>query len=228
MSRTSAIVNPSDDKLYLTNPVNKTVYVERKEFNLNDYADEQYPVTITSSSGLEITLANATQATVGRSIKQGVKTALITATNGNVITVDSLQAWNNGSANVFEPITNLVTFNPNDAQNAGILKRFREMAFVFADASFSSITVKFTTNFSKTSESVTLSPSSENSWGEFSWGLAPWGGGVGGQRVLRTYIPLEKARANWINVSVELKQAFNSFGLSGLSLQFNPMKERFK
>jgi hypothetical protein len=228
MSRTSAIINPFNDKLYLTNPVNKTVYIERKEFNLNDYADEQYPVTISSSTGLDITLADATQAIVGRSIKQGVKTALITAKVGNVITVDRLQSWNTGSADVYEPILNLVTLNPNDAQNAGILKRFREMSFIFADASFTNIDVKFTTNFSKITESVTLTPQPENSWGDFPWGLAPWGGGVGGQQVLRTYIPLEKARANWLNVSVELKQAFSSFGLSGVSLQFNPMKERLK
>jgi hypothetical protein len=228
MDRTSAIINPVDDKLYLTNPVNKRVYVERKEFNLNDFADEDYPVTITSSNGLSITLANAQEAKVGRSIKQGAKIALITAKTGNTITVDRLQSWNNGSAGVYEPISNLVTLNPNDCNNAGILKRFREVSLVFADASFTKIDVRFSTNLSKFTEMVTLNPQPENGWGDFPWGNASWGGGVGGQQVLRTYVPLEKSRAHWLNVSIQLKQAFSSFGLSGISLQFNPMRERVR
>jgi hypothetical protein len=228
MARSSGLVNPKDDKLYLTNPINKRVYKERKEFSINDYADEDYPVTITSSSGYTITLANAQEAKVGRSIKQGNKIALITAKTGNTITVDKLHAWVNGSANVYEPISNVVTFNPNDAQNAGILKRFREIGLIFDNANFSKLNIKFTTNISKTIDTVEIIPRSDNEWGGFGWGLQPWGDGLGGQQIIRTYIPLEKARANWINITVELKQAFNSFGLSGISLHFNLMGERIR
>jgi hypothetical protein len=228
MPRSSGFVNPKDDKLYLTNPDNKRVYKERKEFSINDYADEDYPVTITSSSGYTITLANAQEAKVGRSIKQGNKIALITAKTGNTITVDKLHAWINGSANVYEPITNIVTFNPNDGANTGILKRFREIGLIFDNANFSKLKVKFSTNLSKSPDVVEIIPRSENEWGFFGWGQQTWGDGLGGQQIVRTYIPLEKARANWLNVTVELKQAFNSFGLSGLSLIFNNMKERIR
>lgn len=227
MPRSCGLVKPTDNKMYSGHPTNGSVYCERKTFTSFDYADEQYPLTITAFSGNEMTVTDASSVEIGMSIGQTVATAKIVSVLGNVLTVDRLQAWEAGLASLFEPIRNEVKWLPLDIGNPGILKNFREITLFFRDAAFRSIDLKMTTNFSPASETVTLSPQSRGAWGGFQWGSVPWGGGLGGAQALRTYVVLEKRRASWLNLSIINEQAFTSMSLSGLSLVYEPMSERF-
>lgn len=227
MPRSCGLVNPRDNKLYLGHPNEGVVYSERKTFTANDYADEHYPLVIDSFSGLDVTVADASSVRAGMSLGQNISTAKIISVIGNVLSVDRIQAWEIGPASLFEPIKNVVKWLPLDAQNPGLLKNFRELTLFFRDASFRSIDLKMTTNFSANEETLTLTPQTKGAWGQFSWGSIPWGGGLGGQQALRTYIVLEKRRASWLNLSIVNEQAFTSMSLSGLSLVYEPMSERF-
>jgi hypothetical protein len=230
MNRTAGIVNTRDNKLYMTNPVNDFVYKERKNFDLTDFADEQYPVTIVSSSLFVVTLADATAAVAGLSLKQSGREALILSVDQNTeeVTLDKVLAWQPGDAAVYEPIPNEIQWVPTDIENPGILKQYREITLLFRDAAFREYDVSFYTNFSTNPVTVPIFAISIGPWGTFPWGTIKWGGGVGGQQPIRTYVPLEKQRANWLNISVSGSQAFTSFSLAGVSVVFTPMSERFR
>jgi len=227
MSRSCGFVNPVDNKLYLGHATNSFVYRERKTFTKRDYADEQEPVTISSASGLDITVASAAGIVVGQSIGQGASESKITAIVGNVLTVATLQSWSAAAAFIFMPITNTVKWLPMDAGNAGVLKQYRELTLFFRDAAFREIDVKFDSNFSRNVETIQLSPVQQGAWGAFPWGTVVWGGGLGGEQGIRTYVVLDKQRASWLNLAIVNKQAFTSFSLTGVSLFIETMSERF-
>lgn len=230
MDRSCGVVNKRDNKLYMGHPTNDYVYQERKSFALSDYADEEYPVNIVSYDGTEVTLSDTSTIVAGMTIVQDeFDSIVVSVDSGTVITVDTERAFEAGAATVYTPIDTKVGFVPSDIENPGITKQFREITLLFRDASFASVTVDFNTNFSPNDQSVTISPQTRGAWGGFPWGSIPFGGSIGGgEQPIRTFVPIEKQRAHWINIAVSGSQAFTSFSLAGLSIMFNPVSERFK
>jgi len=230
MDRSCGVVGTRDNKLYMGQPLNDYVYQERKDFELSDYADEEYPVTVLSSSGFEITLADASVVEEGFTITQTNRQAIVESVDEDtgIITVSQDLPWSAGGATVFRPIETSLQWVPIDVENPGILKQFQEITLIFRDAAFDRIFVDFSTNFSENPETTEVRPQSIGPWGLFPWGTIKWGGGLGGQQPIRTYVPLEKQRSNWLNLKVYSAQAFTSFSLAGLSSIYNPMTSRFR
>ncbi len=228
MNRSCGIVNRRDNKLYMGHPTNDYVYKERKNFNLSDYSDEQYEIEITNVDETLISVADANNVSIGQTLKQGFRESVILSIDGNVLTVNNILGYANGIAEVHTPIATEIKWVPMDIENPGILKRFREITLLFRDAAFIEASVGFSTNFSPDVTSVSIRPISKGSFGSTLFGSDPFGGGIGGSQALRTLVPLEKARGSWLNISVSTAQAFTSFSLSGISIVFNSMTERFK
>lgn len=238
MSKTCGIVGRRDNKLYLGDGTQSifgntsTVYKERKDYTIYDYADESFDITIDAISSDKKTLTlsgtNLTYVEVGMTIKQDEKNVLIIALDGNQITVDRVLDFTVGAAEIFKPIINELRFIPVTCDNPGLNKQFRELSLIFRNATFYKLELGFSSNFISSKSYVTVQPFGQGSWGSFPWGQEPWGGVQGGQQAIRTFIPLEKQRALWLNLSLTNKQAFTSLSLGGLSFIFNPMSERFK
>lgn len=230
LTKSCGMVNRRDNKLYLGDPANKFVYQERKNFELSDYADESYQVSIVSATGTTLVLNSTTNIQEGYTIKQGSKeTVVIDVVNSTTIIVEKTLSWTLAAAEVFKPILNRLKWLPEAINNPGVLKQFREVTFLFRDASFRQITAGFDTNFSPIPEEIVLTPpTSIGAWGQFGWGQLPWGGGLGGRQTIRTFVPLEKQRAPWLNLSLELEQSFQSLSLEGVSFIVNEMSERFR
>lgn len=230
MDRSCGIVNNKDDKLYMGNPLNDFVYQERKDFAASDYADEEYAVNIASVDETSLELTSVSAVSVGMTIRQGTKEAIVETVDSDTktITVSKLLFWEEGAAEVFKPIATKLKWVPFDMENAGLIKQFREITLLFSDAAFNRAEVEFSTNFAQDPETVEIIPLAIGAWGAFPWGTIKWGGGVGGQQPIRTFVPLEKQRAHWLNVAVYSNQAFTSFSLQGISIMFNPVSERFK
>jgi hypothetical protein len=226
--RTAAIVNPADSKLYSANPVNLTIYKERKSFTAGDYADDQFAITINSIAGNVLTLASASDLQIGMTIEQSGNQTLITAIAGSNVTVLSSSGVTVGAATAYLPISVQIQFRPLDAQNMGVTKQFREFTFSFRDASFEQATLRYSTNFSQSPVTGYINPTGTGGWGIFSWSEVPWGGGVGGAQAVRTLVPLQAQRGNWLNLQMNVSQAFNSFAFTGLSMVYNTVSERIK
>lgn len=230
MNRTCGIVNPTVNKLFMGQTDTGQVLIERKSYTNNDYADEQYAVVIASvESTTQVTLVSATNVVAGMTIVQNSRGSYINEVNGNVLTIDPVNGYIAGAAIVYTPILNKLQWVPIDIDNPGILKQFSEISLFFKNAAFRSIDAGFSTNISTSFEVIPiLNTGTATGWGRGPWGRFPWGSQLGGQKVLRTYVPLEKQRGSWMFLFVETNEAFTGFSLQGLSLIFNAMSSRIK
>lgn len=218
-------------RLYMANTTEADetyVLEERKDYTRLDYADLEFTRDLTAFANFTITLDSTTDLEVGWTIKQGSKEALISSIDSaTVITVNRNLLWVLADATIYQPIRCQVELVPNTGKNPSILKQARESTFFFDDAAFVSITSYFYSSFAGTTEVAILS-AKRGAWGQFPFGNIAWGGTVGGRQPLRTYIPAEQQWGMWLNIGLILEQAFQSFGLMGISDVFQTMDTRFK
>lgn len=227
---TAGLEAKADGRLYLARPDGQVVR-ERKDFAYTDYADFEYEVTVVSASGAVISVASVPSGIeVGMTLVQGGFEAEITDITGTDLTVefDNLP-WAAGVATVYEPITSRIAWLENAGGNPGVLKHYKEITFVFRDASFRNLIAGFSTNLSNGTKSVDLEAlGGAAPWGIPEWGEFPWGGAPGGFQPIRTYFPKETQRAHWFIASLEVSKAFYSMSLLGASAIASVMSPRFK
>jgi len=229
MNRTCGIVNSAVNKLFMSEADSGQIMIERKDYTLRDYADEQYSVTVNSiNSGTEITLASATNVVVGMTLVKNSRDLLILDVVGNVLTLESTTGLTTGGGIVYTPIENKIQWAPIDSGNPGILKQFSELSLFFKNAAFSEIQVGFSNNIVSGFEEIDVVSRGTAGWGNFNWGQIPWGGIFGGAAVLRTYVPKNYQRCSWLYLYLKTNQAFTAFSLQGVSLMLNPMSSRIK
>lgn len=229
MDRTCGVVNTNVNKLFMAQADTGQVLIERKSYTADDYADEEYPVTITTVvSTSEVEVSDASDVEVGMTLRQGDRKAVVLAVDGDTLTLVPVNGLVAGPADVYQPIENEIQWAPIDADNPGILKQFSEVSLFFRNAVFSSIDATFASNISQGGETVSVENQPTNGWGAIQWGGFPWGSPLGGQSVIRTYVPREKMRAHWITIRLRTSEAFTGFSLQGMSLMFNEMSSRFR
>lgn len=223
-------INPTDGKLYLgsSNTNSLYLYQERKNYNSSDYADNSYPITITGSVGLVVSVTDSTNAQVGYTLNQADRTSVITAVNGPTsITVENLFSWVAGAATVYKPILVSLIFTPEAMGNPGIVKHFKECHAIFSVADFDSFDLGFSTDFYSSTNFSTLVPKSGDGWGFGAWGTSEWGSGVPDFQVIRGLIPLPQRRGHWLNISVNYADALSNFSLDGFVLFYGKQSQRF-
>ncbi len=229
MNRTCGVVGANTNKLYMGEAESGQVLIERKNYTRTDFADKQYAVNIVSvDSVTQVTLTDATNVVVDMTLVQGFRESLITAVNGNVLTINEISGLAPGAAIVYQPILNKLRPVTIDCENAGLLKQFCEVSLFFRNAAFENINATFQTNISGQTRTVEVMNNSNNGWGSQNWGEFPWGGSLGGQAVLRTYVPREQMRGHWLSLTLETNEAFTSFSAQGISILFNMMGSRIK
>lgn len=229
MNRTCGVVNSTVNKLFMAKSDSGQILIERKSYTNADFADEQYAVTISVvTSTTEITLASVTNVEVGMTIVQNDRQAVIEEINGTDLTITAVNGLTAAAAIVYKPIEDVMKWVPIDAENPGLLKQFSELTLFFKNAAFAQIDAVFSSNISIGRETVPIINNSTNGFGRLPWGEGLWGGELGGQNALRTYVPSDKQRCNWLNLSLRTEQAFTGFSLQGISLRYNIMGSRFK
>jgi hypothetical protein len=101
------------------------------------------------------------------------------------------------------------------------------MTILFRDANYSKLTLGFSSNFSRYFESTDIVPIKENGWGS-TWGVMPWGGGGSTSYPIRTYIPLQKRRCNWLAIRATTNIGKNLIQVQGISIFFEDVSPRSK
>lgn len=231
----AALVAERDDKMYVGVQDNSYKYLlqERKSFTKLDYADDEYAVTISASSGKIITINSTLHLEVGDTLYQ------VTASNGtsssniteitdstHIVTADTL-TWDNAPATVYKPIDVFIQTTPEHGGNPALVKKFTEMVTFFDTAVFNTLTVGVSSDFSPFAESIELTPRSFGAWGSFPYGTgANWGGGSTITQAIRTFIPKNKVYARWLTISISHKKALTVFAYEGLSLTFDSVSTR--
>ena len=159
---------------------------------------------------------------------QNMRNAFIEGVSGNVLTITATNGLTAAATIIYTPIQNRISWSPIDCENPGIVKQFSELTLFFKNAAFREIDAIFSTNISIGTQTVPIRNIGLRGWGQFPWGGEPWGGQLGGQNVLRTYVPREKQRCHWLGMTLDTNEAFTGFSLQGVSLMFNVMSSRVR
>jgi len=232
---TSAIVEPTTDKLYFTKSGASFVYRERKDFADTDYNDPEYAATIVSISGTSVTFSvSGVTPLAGWAIKQAGTTILISsisASGSNWIAVmDSTPpaAWAAGAADLLPYVGYTVKWNAWTGGQPGLLKHVRQ-AEIFTDNitgndSATKMVATFSSDLDSNVDSVTISISA-SSWGVSPWGVFPWGG-VSKQYGYPTYVPMNKQYCRLFNLGVTHQAANQKISVTGFSVTFEMISER--
>ncbi len=222
------------DKLYLMESTRSLVTQERKNWNIFDYAEFEYAVTVVSSANMTVTLASTTSITAGMTIYQTdslgsfVGQSIITAVvDSTRITVTDVIPWVAGAAKVYEPIAVSFKYTPMGGNQAWV-KHFQDCEVMFRDANFTKLTLSFSSDFDVADEDTILIPTSSGGFGTVPFGEEPFGGVATIPQVARTLVPRAKARAHWLTPSVSHAEALSNFALTGINFFYTYVSSRTK
>lgn len=233
----AGVVDPSTDKLYFCKADDPTVYVERKSFSNDDYADPEYSIAITNvdTANQQVTFTLSGLAPqIGWVIQQGSTSIAIDsltylsgaykATMENPVP----DSWVNGAATLFPAVGFDIEYNPWTAGQPATMKQVRVTKFL-ADSTPNTNTVTqlyavFNSNFDEEEEEIELTQSSD-SWGAGPWGSLPWGGGADSFGY-PTLVPRNKQYCTRLSVGIRHKKALEKFSLCGVAFDFEMSSDR--
>lgn len=228
-------VNPYDDKLYLGNSSLPIIDVENKALTYQDYADYQSTQTISSVSGVTVTISESDTIVVGSVIFQSATVfGFVVAVNpvlGTITTAlpSELMA---GAADVLAPLNTNLQWVPLSFGNAGIAKQFRETSLVFKADFNETASVGFSTDITPAVAYEIIQGGYVGAWGLSAWGGpaetplgAVWGGDPR-RRLFRIMVPRNHQRCSVAIISFAHSFAYSPWQLQGISLVGNNLSER--
>jgi hypothetical protein len=224
-------VNPSDDKLYLAHSSSENVYQERKDYTYTDFVDEEMTgYSIVSFSGTTLVLSLMDNVAEGDLVYQSSTVfAIIESINpgANSVTVGTtLTSWTVAACTILKAIPCEIEFSMQPMDNAGVMKHFQEVAWLFRENAFLTAVSSFYTDLSGGySDTLLGGEFGANLWGGFLWGLVPWGG-VHRYKPIRCVVPRECARGSILSIKLSVKNAYALWSLNGVALQFEYISER--
>ena len=233
LTNTAAIINPVDDTLYLSNFQNGNyVAKQRRTQTIFDYADFQYDFNIVSSSGYTVIVDDSTNITAGGTIYQTDsvgnfigQSIVVAVINSTTITVTDLIGWQPGLATFYTNINSYFEYT-DVGDNFDIVKHWKDVELFFRDTSFTNLTFSVYSSEDPVAESITLTGNPGLGWGQVPFGVEEWGGTPGITNIMRTFIPQNKARAGWLNPSVQNNEALSNFALTGINIYFDYTSSR--
>ena len=225
-----AVVNRTDDKMYLCNPSDKHILQERKSLTFRDYIDEEVDgFTISSSSGTSVVLNTVVDLDVGYLLYQTSSIyALVTAIDpqSNTVTVNATKSWSAGAVSVYKVIECEVEYAVQHGDNPTLMKHFQEADLLMRDSSFVTGTMSFYTDLSGGYSNTEIEGNfGSELWGLSGWGLGPWGGVIR-PKPIRVFIPREKSRGSLISVKFTIANAYAKWSLNGINIHFEWVSER--
>lgn len=226
---TCALVNPENRRLYLGDYTSGGLRRERKSFTREDFADDQFALSIISSAGAEVTVSSTASLAAGYLLKQGAAESRIEEViDATTLRVADVVFWSAAAAIAYMPIECVMEWVPITGGNPGIAKLWPEFAVLFRSADFATFSAEFATDFLSVFEAVTLrSMDKGGGWGDFPWGDVPWGDAVRDEQIILTQLPESMRQAHWIRVALRFREVFSSFGVCGFSTEHHPASSKF-
>lgn len=233
----AAVVEPNSDKLYFAKPDSAIVYVERKTFTNEDYADPEISITIDSISGYDVTftLLGSVAPVEGWAIKQAgtaIPIESFTILGGGQylaqMQTEPPAGWAAGAAELFPSVGMDLEYNPWSAAQPGLMKQVRAVKVLTDNTLQNSLSTiiyaTFKSNFDEAQEEQLLS-SPGAGWGTGAWGNFGWGGG-GDSYGYPTWVPKNKQYCTRLSVGVRHKSALEKTSICGIALDFETISDR--
>jgi hypothetical protein len=244
----AAFMKSQNELLYFgtENNIQSQIYVERKSFTIEDYTDLDFPVEIESITPnptipglLDIVITAATfgnvdmnqtlQQSAAGFVIQGVIETVNLATRVIHLDNNSLD-WIVGPATVYNPINNQITMTPIIGNTPNAMKQFTELSLLVDSTGSTNLYVAYTNDVNPvpTLAYVVNDEGRFLGWGNSPWSNFAWGEAGGGQIRVRTFIPRDVCKGDWIQPSVSARNAFNRMRISGVSVYFRPLSPRIR
>lgn len=224
----SGVVIPQTNTLYITTPLSTKVSQERKNYNYTDYADEDFQVTINSSSGMSLDVTTAIAPQIGDVFYQDpinlslVQDVVSTGTNTYTVTTKDTVVWTLPTITCYPGITCQLLNVPLALGAPEELKNFREVTYHFRTPGFSYGNGLFAGDLNPEVRSVSFSKG--------GWGEVPWGGFAWEQPARpvnkRVAIPTSARRVSYLSVGFDIREAWSVWQLMGVSPIYENMSER--
>lgn len=216
-SRTWGGVSPVDGKLYMGDGASNKLRQERKSFDRTDFYDERLAVTISSYDALAtVVLADASGVAAGDLITQFSTYSLITAVNGNTLTILSTSdAGFAGpfAATVLKAFTVDVKFAPLAPAGLSATTHFRELCLHFGEFFAHAFYATFDSESDVTETTALLAAAT--SWTEATTPAAT----ALGMRNRYAEVPQEHARCSALRVGFRVREAMASWLFDGFTTQ---------
>ena len=238
-----ALVNASDDRLYLVSNVTLDITKERKLQNKLDYCDLSFAglsgVTTTGTFTAQLAFPSGSPSVSDVIYDNVIGTinpilSISTASGTPVYTFKNPISWSTGSAlQLYKPIRSAVKTAPLTVGDVGKFKHFSEFTCTFRNRSASALTFNFANDSALSSIDTNWLQNAtvQTGWG-FNWGSL-WGGDnidsvltTQGNQQARTYIPLEAARGTYIQASIVHSVAAENLEIQSLSYTVRPYSNR--
>lgn len=230
----AGLVERSMDKLFFATATNQKIYIERKSFTNEDYADPEYDITINSISGdvVNFTLGSATPV-AGWVIKQGATQLKIIsiAQNGSdwnaTMASTPPASWVAGAAEILPAISFEIEWDAYTSGLPGYMKQLRMLKIltdnIALNNTVTSLFATFRTDLSTNQESVEIN-SNQEGWGD-AWGDIQWGG-LSETFSYPTWPPKLKSYFRVANFGVIHQNALERCSVSGFATTFETISER--
>lgn len=229
----AAAVLKSNDKLYFSKNDDVKVYVERKSFTVEDYADPDHSITITALSGtaIEFTITSATPDN-GWVIAQGTTEIAIyglTVISGGysaTLRDSPPSTWATGAATIYPSVGMDIEFHSFLGESPDQIKQISGVGVLTDDIpgnnSVTALIASFRTNFDQEPTEVEITQDGQG-WGA-AWGSSLWGGG-GDPYGYPTWTPRNKQICNRMNFGIQHKNAREKIVITGISFASIDMAE---
>lgn len=222
----AAYVNSSDGKLYISRAdgAQTGVSKERKTGTYQDYVDEGTTLSITSLiSGTVLELSSTDGVNVGDILYQSsnVFSAIVSvAYELSQVTVEASLGWTVASVEVRSAYECTMEWKQVFGDNPAFLRQFSEGLALFKNTRFTTASLNFVTDFSGSSDPVTVYGTGNGLWGLFPWGTIPWGGAILPDNI-RFIIPQNKQMGSYLIPTMTIRQGFSDFQFQGLSISYS-------
>jgi hypothetical protein len=223
LTRTCAKVSPTEDRLFLGNPDDNTLWAERKTLTALDYADATYTPIITGVSAASITINNVSfTISAGDVLEQSGHYVIVLDVTVGVNTILSVSGdtsgFGTGASTLYKAIPCSVRWHPvSQPGGPAITKQFQEVSMHFDAARFRSCSFKYATELKPTEGTVAFEST--------AWGLTGLGGDgtVTALKNARRLVTKDQSEATSLVVGLDLTEANATWRLYGYTLTYEPM-----
>lgn len=234
---TSAVIEDTVDKLFYVKSSANSVFTERKDLTLADYADPEYSITISDITDTVVTFTTSGDTPkIGWTVKQGnthIKIIAIEQSGSDWIATLAYEppgSWTTGAADLFPGVGFEVEWAAWSAEAPDYLKQARQFLImtdnIVGNSVTTSIIATFRTDLSSTKEEITID-SQTDSWGVSPWGQFGWGG-LADTYSYPTYVPRDKQYFRLMNSGVKMDNSQEKISLAGISYVFETISERVR
>ncbi len=224
-ARSCGAVDPYKDVLHMGLGSINNVVVERKTLTADDFADDDWSITISAVAEATLTVSATTGIHAGDVLEQdSIRAVVESVTNATTLVVSTEEDWEIAAATVYEAIACDVEYLPTALGAPGLLKDVSDFALLFYElACFKAegwVSTDLSFAWSRTKSF------SRAGFGSQEWN-APWGDPAG-PYIERMGVAGQKHSLNFVVPRFTIREAFASWKLLGYSLEHEVIGGRTK